>query len=250
MFDTECVTCCSHNVIYMLDTSGSMCGEKIEQLNKAMKENFVQLEKIADELEVKIVVRVLKFDNTVSWIIGNDEQGVDISEASKQWKDLSAYGLTNTAEAIEEVLKSLTFERIGTGSYRPIIILITDGESNDTNEMKKSTDKLKYVLSRGVDAESTVRVAIGVKDFNEDELLYFASKGAVGCVDERKYNVPLVFTVNEISQLSLTIQNATKSGIDKSADNEVYSDIINRNIKPSYTDNFIIVDTHDSENED
>ena len=51
------------NLIYLLDTSGSMYGEPINQLNVAMAEAIQVAEEAAKEKEVQLLMRVVEFNS-------------------------------------------------------------------------------------------------------------------------------------------------------------------------------------------
>ena len=57
------------NLIYLLDTSGSMYGEPINQLNVAMAEAIQVAEEAAMEKEVQLILRVLLISLEVLCIV-------------------------------------------------------------------------------------------------------------------------------------------------------------------------------------
>ena len=65
------------NLIYLLDTSGSMYGEPINQLNVAMAEAIQVAEEAAMEKEVQLLMRVVEFNSVAKWLIGDTRQGVE-----------------------------------------------------------------------------------------------------------------------------------------------------------------------------
>ena len=52
------------------------------------------------------------------------------------WKDLDANGGTDTAGAIELATSVMQKQYLGMRNYRPVVILITDGESNDRHLLR------------------------------------------------------------------------------------------------------------------
>ena len=68
------------NLTYLLDTSGSMIGEKINQLNLAMQEAVDVAEETAVEREVKLRMRVIEFNNGAKWICGTDEMNGKLTQ--------------------------------------------------------------------------------------------------------------------------------------------------------------------------
>ena len=156
---------------------------------------------------------IIKFNSDLEWVVGDEYKGVLVDDAVKAWKDLVATGGTNTAGAIEESLKALRTQYIGLRNKKPIVILITDGDSNDRREMERATDKLKVAMSGGSGKEKIVRIAIGVKDYNEGELNYFASKGTVKDDTGEHENVPFVFGVDDAEKIAEVIKNVTVSSL-------------------------------------
>lgn len=85
------------NLIYLLDTSGSMSGEPINQLNRAMAEAVQIAEEAARENEIQLIMRVVQFNSVAKWLIGDMRKGVEHID----WAPLDANGGTDTAGAIE-----------------------------------------------------------------------------------------------------------------------------------------------------
>jgi hypothetical protein len=77
--------------------------------------------------------------------------------------------------------------------------------------MKNATDKLKNALSGSTGKEKVYRIGVGVLDYNEDELNYFASRGNIITDDGEKNDVPLVFKVDKISDLAQILNSVTVS---------------------------------------
>lgn len=198
------ITTISTNVIFLLDTSSSMDEERIAQLNHAMRETLNALKEKGEKVEEDVFVRVIRFSTHAEWIMGDEEAGVLIDDAIKQWKDLAPGGLTNTAEAINECLKALQMKYFNYRSKKPVVVLVTDGESIDPTETRLAVDKLKTALSGNTGKEKVIRIAIGIGDYNPDELNYFASRGTI-CNEYGTFeNVPLVLSAsnsNEIADL-------------------------------------------------
>ena len=164
------VTAICTNIIFILDTSGSMSGTRINQLNYGMSETLNTLVEESLKQETEVFIRVIKFNSSVDWVVGSESQGVAVEDVARAWQNLTATGGTDTASAIEESLKALRTQYIGVRNKKPIVILITDGESNDRRETKRATDKLKVAMSGGSGKEKIVRIAIGVEDYDANEL--------------------------------------------------------------------------------
>lgn len=200
------------NLFFLADTSISMDGEPINQLNVAMAEAVQVAEDAAKEKEVRLNMRVVQFDTDAKWIIGNEQHGVEHIE----WTPLTAQGTTNTAAALDLAAGVMHRKYLGVRNYRPVVILITDGQSNEPQKTLDAVARLKNSLKSSTDPnkDKIMRIAIGVKGANESELRGFASVGNIehedGTMEEY---VPLVFKVDDIAMLKGLLKNLTVSSI-------------------------------------
>jgi len=205
------------NMIFLLDTSGSMSGERINQLNVAMSEALSALEGAAIKEEIQLTIRMIEFNNYAEWIIGKAEEGIDVSKVAGEWKDLTAKAAgTNTADAIYKACEAMHTNYLGTRNYHPIVILITDGNSDSPSETRAAIKKLKTALTSGKDPdkEKIQRIAVGVINANKDELEDFASIGNIehadGSIEE---NIPMVFHVDNVYELANLLKGIAVSSI-------------------------------------
>lgn len=210
------------NLIYIVDSSGSMIGVPINQLNVAMAEAVQVAEEAALEKEVQLFMRVVEFNSVAKWLIGDTAHGVEHID----WMPLSAGGGTDTAGAIDLARSVMHREFLGERNYRPVVILITDGASNDPQATKEAVEKLKASLksSKDPNKDKIIRIAIGVTGANQEELVNFASVGNIerdGVVEE---NVPLVFSVDDVSMLKSLLKGITVSSIASSVGGGVDGD--------------------------
>lgn len=200
------------NLIFLLDTSGSMYGERINQLNIAMEEAAKVAEETARSMEVQLFMRVITFNNDAHWVIGSVEHGVEHID----WEPVEANNGTATDRAIDEARKVMHRTYLGERNYRPVVILITDGESNFPERTVEAVNRLKTSLVSRTDPtkDKVMRIAIGVLDANQTELVNFASVGNIvhedGVVDE---HVPFVFTIDDINLLEGLLKSITVSSI-------------------------------------
>jgi len=115
-------------MFFMIDTSGSMKGTKMGELNTAMEELIPEIRRIgAADTEVKIAV--LTFSSDVNWIT---QQPVPVEEF--EWSRLRADGETNMGAAFAELNNKLSrsaFMNAPSLSYAPVIFLMTDGYPSD-----------------------------------------------------------------------------------------------------------------------
>lgn len=112
-------------VVLLLDVSTSMGGEKINQLNAAVKE-MVSDFAAAEKNEIEILVSIITFGAEVLL------HTPYTSAKDIEWQDLQVSGMTPMGTAFS-MAKSMIEDKEVTPSraYRPTIILVSDGEPND-----------------------------------------------------------------------------------------------------------------------
>jgi uncharacterized protein YegL len=152
-------------VVMLLDVSSSMSGDKIENLNKAvedMLDTFAQEEK----METEILVSVITFGNQV-------ELQVPYSKASQvQWQGLQANGMTPMGTALK-MAKAMIEDKETTPSraYRPTVVLVSDGQPNDSWERP-----LEDFISEGRSSKCD-RMAMAIGSDADEEVLKRFIKG-------------------------------------------------------------------------
>ena len=202
------------NVIFLLDVSGSMMGERINCLNEAMEKALSELKERSIKTGENIYVRVIKFSTYVEWVIGDEKNGVYIHDIHS-WKKLKAGGTTNTADAINECTKALKLEHMTIGDKKPVVILFTDGASLDSYATKLAIDKLKTVYGENFE-KKIIRIAIGIDDYDKKELEYFASIGNYYTCNGAYENVPLVLNTDNPYEIAKNVVGAVSSDIFRS----------------------------------
>lgn len=118
------------NIFFLVDTSGSMIGQKIDAVNNAMQEAIPIVRDFASkEASHKIQCSILEFNSGINWIT----EHVDAEDL--QWIDLNASGGTSLGAAYTQLASKLTRNKGGVMAQHlnnaPIIILITDGYPTD-----------------------------------------------------------------------------------------------------------------------
>ena len=163
------------DVIYVIDTSCSMQGDKLQTVNKAMKalENEFRNEARKNPY-AEINIRILTFGGTnAKWHLKEKTNVNDF-----KYEDiLVADGVTPMADAFEKLTNVLDTNSYDQRSLRPIIVLLSDGEPTDgrgytSNTYKKSLKKL-LELPWGRKA-TKVAIAIG-KEADKDVLAEFTT---------------------------------------------------------------------------
>ena len=153
-------------LFYVVDTSGSMTGEKIGSVNSAMEEAItVDLPDIAtanDDAEIRVAI--MQFSSGCSWIT---PPSGPINLYDVIWNDLRAGGLTDLGAACLELDKKLSkneYLRSQTGAYAPVILLFSDGGPTDNwenglEQLKKNNwfkHAIKIAIAIGEDPDKQV----------------------------------------------------------------------------------------------
>lgn len=176
-------------LFYIVDTSGSMSGAKIGALNAAVRETLPIIEEISKtNSDSKIKVSVLEFSSGCEWMYPTP-----IEVESFEWRDLQASGLTSLGEAYDELSEKLShshgFMNEATGSFAPVIILLSDGAPTDSPE--HALEKLKS--NKWFNVATKVAIAIG-NDCLKQTLIDFTG------------NQEAVLTVHNIDELKKIIR--------------------------------------------
>ena len=117
-------------LFFIVDTSGSMQGEKIAAVNTAIREVLPELADISSaNADALIKVACLQFASGVNWLFSpTDVEGM-------QWNDLQAAGMTNLGSALNELNDKLSrnkFMNSPTGNFAPVLFLLSDGMPSDS----------------------------------------------------------------------------------------------------------------------
>ncbi len=175
-------------LFFMIDTSGSMMGNKIGAVNDAVVNVLPMLEEISEtNPDAEIRVAALEFSNGASWLYSEPKLASEFV-----WQDVAAGGLTSLGEACSELNSKLSrtgFMQAASGSFAPAIILLSDG--GPTDDYKSGIAKLKN--NNWFKAAIKVAVAIG-DDADLNVLEEFAGTNEA------------VFTVHNIDALKQIIR--------------------------------------------
>ena len=181
-------------LFYLIDTSGSMSGSKIQQVNSAIEEVMAQLDDISrnnDDAEIKIAV--LTFDNKVEWQTPRPMSPNDFNMGT-----LVANGLTYLGKACTELEAKLSrteFLNTKAGAYPPIILLLSDGAPSDNFESGLSKLKSNNWFKRSI----KIAFAIG-HDADRDVFSRFTgSKEAVIDVNNAQVLKDMIMKVSVIT---------------------------------------------------
>lgn len=125
-------------VILLLDVSGSMGGEKIRNLNDAVRD-MLEVFRDTENSETEIWVAIITFGDQVKL-----HQKL-VSAGQIQWQDLSADGPTPLGVALQ-MAKAMIEDKdvVPSRAYRPTVVLVSDGQPTDDWE-----NPLKGFISDG-----------------------------------------------------------------------------------------------------
>lgn len=151
-------------LFFMIDTSGSMMGNKIGAVNDAVVNVLPMLEEIsASNPDAEIKVAALEFSTGCNWLYSEPKLANEFV-----WQDVQANGLTSLGAACEELNSKLSrngFMKAASGSFAPAIILLSDGAPTDNFETGLSKLKNNNWF------KSAIKVAIAIGDDADKNLL-------------------------------------------------------------------------------
>ena len=149
-------------IFFMIDTSGSMKGTKIGELNTIMEELIPEIRRVG-EADTEVKVAVLTFSTDVKWMY---PEPIPIEEF--EWVRLNASGVTSMGAAFKELSSRMSrnsFLNSPSLSFAPVIFLMTDGYPSDDYE-----EGLK-ALSVNSWYKFGLKAALGIGNEANDEML-------------------------------------------------------------------------------
>ena len=157
-------------IFVLADTSGSMRGEKINELNLALREMLTALNS-ADDIRGKFQLSVISFGGEVELAQPlSDIDNLNLTE-------LTAAGNTPMGEAFETVAGMLEDrEIVSSRAYTPTIVLISDGLPTDcSEEMYRRKNYFDWQplrdLQNGERSSKCQRLALGIGEDADTEML-------------------------------------------------------------------------------
>lgn len=178
-------------LFFILDTSGSMYGNKIGALNQAISEVMPMLDDIsANNADAEIQIAALQFSSGCEWVYNQPKPAHEF-----RWIDREAGGLTDLGAAYTELAKKLSrdeFMKSANGSFAPVLLLLSDGEPTD--DYQNALAKLKE--NRWYKTAIKIAIAVG-SDANKDVLKEFTG------------NIEAVIEVTNIEALKKIIRTVS-----------------------------------------
>jgi len=164
LLDTVAIPRKTMVLFFIADTSGSMMGSKIGELNSAIEEVIPELRELSESnADAQIKIAVLEFSSGARWLTPKGP----IEAENFVWNDMDASGVTDLGDAclkLNEKLSAKAFMKEATGSFAPAIFLLSDG--GPTDDYKKGLEALKennwfkkaikVAVAIGADADTSV----------------------------------------------------------------------------------------------
>lgn len=164
LLDNESIPRRKMTLFFVIDTSGSMVGDKIGSVNEAIENVLPMIGEISDENpDAEINVAALEFSTGTHWLYDEPKEAKEFI-----WQKVEADGLTSLGEACEELNKKLSrnggFMSSPSGCFAPAIILLSDGGPTDNFEGGLKSlqgnswykNAIKIAVSIGNDADKEV----------------------------------------------------------------------------------------------
>lgn len=156
------------NLIFVIDKSGSMDGDKIGAVNNAIRDVLAIMPEIQeDTTNAEIKISAITFSDNADWV---NESPKSIEEF--KWNDIGAYGGTDYNKVCDKLATFLSKKMNGGqmpdfGGVAPIIILMSDGmpTSSDWEQHLDALKRkgwfktaLKYALAIKIDTKEAMDV--------------------------------------------------------------------------------------------
>ena len=173
---------------FLVDTSGSMQGTKIDIANKAIKklldsDNFTKAEKS----DINLKIACLTFSSSCQWL-----SPVPVSVKDFTWNNIISDGRDSDLDTVffelNEKMYSKKFLHCEAGSFYPFIILLSDGQ--DSSDYTSNLEKLKN--NRWFKYATKLAFAIG-DDANKNVLADFTGD---------KEKVIPIYTTKDLDKLT------------------------------------------------
>lgn len=149
-------------IFFLIDTSRSMVGKKIGELNTVMEELIPEIRRVG-EADTDVKIAVLTFGTQVRWMYSEPILIEDF-----EWSRLRADGVTNMGEAFRELnarMSRNSFLNSPSLSFAPVIFLMTDGYPSD--DYKEALEELR----QNSWYKFGLKAALGIGSEANDEML-------------------------------------------------------------------------------
>lgn len=225
-----CVDYWKMSWIILVDNSGSTGPHALDpnslaiDVKNAIGTMLEEINKISEEQKILSYIRIIAFNDLVSYAVGNRSHGEYITEAANMWRrfELIPDGGTNIADAIYEAVESIRTDRpeylVGGFWLSHVLMLITDGMVNLADRAENSLKHLKNIRNG-----QTIRASIGLRHKYSIELDPFASRGNIEHIDGRTdSDKPFSFFVESCDDLPNICKVLSRGFISIALDDDNY----------------------------
>lgn len=150
--------------VLVLDVSGSMQGQAIDELNKGLQSfhKEVMLDFVASQ---RLEIAIVTFGSSVQCL----QEPTLLAQA--KIPTLHAGGTTKLVGGVQKAIEIIAqrkqwYKETGQNYYRPMIMLITDGEPDADQDLQGLVNE----IGKGMASKKFSFFALGVKGFNYDKL--------------------------------------------------------------------------------
>jgi uncharacterized protein YegL len=148
--------------IVLVDVSGSMSGDKIQAVNRAIRECIPEMRKNnVDNPFAEMFVEVITFSTGAVWHVPR------ISVDQFAWKDLGADGVTDLGAAFDLVTEALDVQNMGKRNLPPVLLLLSDGGPTDDWELALR----RFEATPWGKPGRTVRIAVAIGEGADKSVL-------------------------------------------------------------------------------
>lgn len=139
--------------LVLVDVSGSMAGDKIQAVNRAIRECIPEMRKNnQDNPFAEMFVECITFSTGAVWHV--PRTSVD----QFNWRDLDANGVTDLGAAIDLVNEALDVQNMGKRNLPPVLLLLSDGGPTDDWELSIR----RFEATAWGKPGRTVRIAVAI----------------------------------------------------------------------------------------
>ena len=193
-------------IFFLVDTSKSMEGTKLDSLNRVMGEILPELIGVG-EAGTDVKIAVLSFSSGCEWVTPEPV----LVEEYQRWENLRADGGDRPGRGVRGVEPEVIekrFPALPVSVLRAVIFLLTDGYPTDNYkkgfEMLKKNRWFQYGLKIALAIGSNVDMEV-LQEFTDDEELVLQACGAEML---RKLVREIAVTSSKIGSTSMTLTDA------------------------------------------
>ena len=204
-------------LFFLIDTSGSMSGNKIGAVNDAIVNVLPMLEDISSSNpDAEIKVAAMEFSNGTKWLYNEPKSVEDF-----KWIDVQAGGLTSLGEACLELNSKLSrsgYMKSASGSYAPAIILLSDGGPTDNFDGGLQTIQGNNWF------KNAIRIAIAIGDDADLDVLARFTGNSEAVIKVQNIDA-LTQIIRIVAVTSSQIGSKSSSAGDTSKQDQVIKDV-------------------------